>query len=182
MNAQKQTATIQFSETDGSGVFMREIESNYYKFISLLRQNGLRTMAYQEAPVLIDKNPELKEQLKGKRLYIDGAAFAFSKLWGSALSALSGYCTFNEEGQLTPGRGDIEKTIYVWKNKTVHGWKGNQPVLLSVYTDVTSRINWCRYLLDTNISPDEVVSAVVGIKDDRKTETAKPYIDALRMV
>ena len=54
------------------GVFINQTEANHKDSMCILQQNGLRPLNYKEALVKIDQNPELKEQLKGKRFNIDG--------------------------------------------------------------------------------------------------------------
>ena len=151
----QETVQVQFNEVRNSGVFIAPTRADLEKSLSLLKQNGFRPMTYQEALVKIDQNPELKEQLKGNRFYLEGKG-----------SALSGYYTFNDKGKLTQGAGDIEKTIYVYK--------GNQPLLLYVRDDELARYNERRFGLDAYVGPSGVAPVVVGVKIDH--EAAAPKI------
>jgi hypothetical protein len=150
----KETVQVEFREVNASGVFLAQTEANQKNSMSLLQQNGFRPLTYQEAIVKIDQNPELKEQLKGKWFYLDGKG-----------SQLSGYYTFNDKGELTQGKGDIEKTVYVWK--------GSQPLSLYVRTDVDARDLVRRFLLSAYLEPSVVASVVVGVRTGHEVATPK---------
>ncbi len=145
---------VEFREVNTTGVFLAHTEANQKTSVALLKQNGFRALTYQEALVKIDQNPELKEQLKGKRFYLDGKG-----------SALSGHYTFNGKGELTQGKGDIEKTVRVYK--------GNQPLSLFVHTDNGARIDMRRFYLYAGNSPDNAARVVVGVKDAHEVGTPK---------
>ncbi len=153
----KETVQIAFREVNASGVFIAQTEANQKNSMSLLKQNGLRPLTYQEAIIKIDQNPELKEQLKGKWFYLDGKG-----------SQLLGYYTFNDKGEFTQGKGDIEKTVYVYK--------GSQPMSLDVYMDDDAFFSERRFLLYANDGPHYVASVVVGVPAGH--EMATPKIEA----
>lgn len=148
----RETAQVSFREISNSGVSIAFTNANQKDSMSLLQQNGLRAMTYQEALVTIDKNPELKEQLKGKWFWLDGKG-----------TELSGYYTFNEKGELTKGKGNIEKTVYAWS--------GSQPLSLSVRTDGDARFYERRYSLSAYGGPSGVASVVVGVKIGHEVAT-----------
>ena len=147
-------AETQPKEMDSTAVFMSEIAANHADSMALLQQNGSRPMTYQEALVLIDRGPELKEQLKGKWFYLEGKGLEES-----------GYHTFDNKGNLTEGKGDIEKTVYLWK--------GENPLSLDVHTDDDARINARRFNLLADADPQVVASVVVGIRVGHEAATPK---------
>ncbi len=150
----RQAVQVEFREVNTTGVFLAHTEANQKASMALLKQNGFRALTYQEALVKIDQNPELKEQLKGKWFYLDGKG-----------SALSGYYTFNGKGELTQGKGDMEKTVCVWN--------GNQPLSLDVHSDYDARVSERRFYLDAYDSPDDAARVVVGVKDAHEVGTPK---------
>ena len=149
--------TVQFNEVRNSGVFITQTEANRKKSMSLLQQKGYRALTYQEALVKIDQNPELKKQLKEKWFYLEGKG-----------SALSGYYTFNDKGELTQGKGDIEKTVYVRE--------GFWPLSLDVHTDKFVRDHRRRFSLNANNNPHSTARVVVGVRIGH--EVAVPKIEA----
>ena len=153
----KETVQIAFREVNASGVFIAQTEANHKNSMSLLQQNGFRPLTYQEALVEIDKNPELKEQLKGKWFYLDGKG-----------SQLSGYYAFNDKGELTRGKGDLERTVYVWK--------GPWPLSLAVHEGDLVRHDEGRFYLYADNAPSYVAGVVVGVRIGR--EVATPKIEA----
>ena len=150
----KQRNETQFREINATTVYISETRANRADSMSLLRRNGLEPLTYQEAIVRLDQSPELKEQLKGKWFYLDGKD-----------SQLSGYYTFNQKGELTQGKGDVERTIYVWK--------GSQPFSIDVLKDNYSRNNGGRYLLLAYHSPSLIARVVVGVRPGHETATTK---------
>jgi hypothetical protein len=148
---------VQFKEVNASGVFTYRIDVNHVDSMALLRQNGLRPLTYKEALVLIDKNPELKRELKHEWedtwFYLEGS-----------LNACSGFYTFNEKGELTPGKGDVSKTILVWG--------GNRPLQLHVSSDMALKMPTLiigkderySFRLDTIQFPAHRAPIVVGVK------------------
>ena len=121
-----------------------EIRADYRESMKILKEHGLRLLTFQEALVAIDKDPNLKEQLKGKRLYLDGRG-----------SQLSEDYTFNDEGELTQGIGDMERTVYAWKS--------SRPLSLDVRTDNKASHYGRRFYLNAFNDPQRSASAVVGI-------------------
>ena len=154
----RETVQVQFKDVRNSGVFIAQTEANQKNSMSLLQQNGFRALTYQEALVKIDQNPELKEQLKENWFYLEGKGFAWP-----------GYYTFNDKGELTQGKGDIEKTVFVYK--------GSQPLSLRVLTDYYARHDEMRFVLDALVDPSSVAQVVVGVRTDH--EVTAPKIEAL---
>lgn len=148
----RETAQVAFREISNSGVSIAFTNANQKESMSLLQQNGLRAMTYQEALVKIDQNPELKEQLKGKWFYLAGEG-----------SSLSGFYTFNEKGELTQGKGNKEKTVYACN--------GSQPLSLHVHSDYYARFVEGRYFLYAYYVPSTVASAAVGVRDAHEVGT-----------
>ncbi len=150
----RETVQVQFNEVRNSGVFIAQIEANQKNSMSLLQQNGFRALTYQEALVKVDQNPELKKQLKGNRFYIEEKG-----------SALAGYYTFNDKGELIQGKEDIDKTVYVYK--------GSRPLSLAVLTDYDARHGEMRFVLDALVDPSYGASVVVGVRIDHKVAAPK---------
>ena len=148
----RETAQVAFREVSNSGVSIAFTNANHKDSMSILQQNGLRAMTYQEALVKIDQNPELKEQLKGRWFYLAGEG-----------TELSGFYTFNEKGELTRGKGNIEKTIYAYS--------GSQPLSLFVLTAYLARIDERRYGFDAVDGPSGVAGVVVGVRDAHEVGT-----------
>ena len=152
---QKETVQVVFGEVSNTGVFIAKIEANHKDSMSILRQNGLRPLTCSEALVKIDQSPKLKEQLKGLWFYLDGKG-----------SALSEFCTFNDKGELRQGKGDIEKTVWVFY--------GDLPLKLYVpYIDNDARIIGRRFDLYANTYPNLVARVVVGVRPDHEMATPK---------
>ncbi len=142
-------AQVQPNEVRGSGVFVAKIRSDYNDSMALLRQNGLRPLAFREALVKIDQDPELKERLKGKWFYLEGKG-----------TELSGYYTFDEKGELFRGKGEIERTVYICD--------GPQPLSLVVLNGSYVRYDERRFGLDAYSGPDNIATAVVGIRIEKE--------------
>ncbi len=143
-----ETSQSKFKEVGTTGVFILQTYENYKGSIYALQQNGLRPLTHQEALVLIDQNQELKDQLKGKWFYIDGNE-------SSLPCPSSGFYTFNDKGELTKGKGEIEKTVYVYK--------GPQPLSLVVHTDYNISDNEKRFVIDGNLPLEDIAQIVVGL-------------------
>jgi hypothetical protein len=150
----RQRTETQFKEVNATSVHISETKANHANSMALLQQNGLRPMTYKEAIVLIDGNPELKEQLKGKWFYLDGKGLKES-----------GYHTFDNEGKLTKGKGDIEKTVYAYS--------GKNPLSLYVFTDYYVGFNERRFYLNADYVPQDVASVVVGVRAGHEVATPK---------
>lgn len=145
---------IKFSAVDNTGVFMANTKANQKDSMSLLKQNGLRALSYQEAFVKIDKNPKLKDQLKGKWVYLKGEG-----------SELSGFYMFNDKGELSKisgpailkkGKGDLEKIVFVLK--------GSEPLSLLVQTDDFARYGGFRSGIYARYGHTDIAGAVIGVK------------------
>ena len=150
----KETVQVEFKEVGTTGVFMARIEANQINSLNLLQQNGFRALTYQEAFTKIYQNPELKEQLKGRWLYLDGKG-----------SELSGFYMFNDLGELAKiagpailkkGQGDLEKIVFVLK--------GSQPLSLLVQTDDFARYGGFRFGLYATYGHSDVAGVVVGVR------------------
>ncbi len=146
---------VEFREVGTSGVFIAHTEANQINSMDLLQQNGFRALTFQEALMKIDQNPELKERLKGRWLYLDGKG-----------SELSGFYMFNEKGELSKisgpailkkGQGDLEKFVFVLK--------GSQPLSLLVQTDDFARYGGFRFGLYASYGHSDVAGVVVGVRD-----------------
>ena len=144
IKAAAEKAKVEFREV-GAGVFIAETKANHEDSMSILQRNGFRALTYQEALVKIDQNQELKEQLKRRSFYLDGKD-----------SALSEYYIFNEKGELTQGKGETEKTVFVCK--------GSQPLSLLVHGDYLAGHFGGRFYLDAIDAPSDVVGVVVGVR------------------
>lgn len=142
----KQRVEARFREISATTVHISETKASRINSMLLLEQNGLRPMTYQEAIVLIDRSPELKTELKGKWFYLDGKSLKES-----------GYYTFNNEGRLTEGKGDIEKTVYAYS--------GNGPLSLAVHAEEDAAAGGLRFVLDANFDSRVVALVVVGVHD-----------------
>jgi len=143
-------------EVGTTGVFLAHIKANQKSSMKLLQQYGFRFLTYQEALIKIDQNPELKEQLKGRWLYLNEKG-----------SGLSGFYIFNEKGELTKisgpailkkGKGDLEKIVFVLK--------GSQMLSLLVQTDDFARYGGFRFGLFATYGQSDVAGVVVGAKVD----------------
>jgi hypothetical protein len=104
--------------------------------------------------VEIDQKPELKEQLKGRWLYLDGKS-----------AELSGFYMFNGKGELgkiagpailKKGKGDLEKIVFVLK--------GSQPLSLLVQTDDFARYGGFRFGLYASYGQSDVAGVVIGVR------------------
>ena len=145
---------VSFGEISSTGVFMAHTKANQKDSMNLLKQNGLRALTYQKALVKIDQNPELKGQLKGRWVYLDGKG-----------TELSGFYMFNEKGELTKisgpailkkGKGDLEKIVFVLK--------GSEPLSLLVQTDDFSRYGGFRSGIYARYGHTDIAGAVIGVK------------------
>ncbi len=149
------TAQVQFKEVGNSGIFIAQAEANQKNSMRLLKQNGFRALTYREALVKIDLNPELKKQLNGNRFYLKGKG-----------PAQPGYYTFNEKGEFAQGKGDMEKTVYVYP--------GPQPLMLIVHVGEVARVAGGRFALRVG-NPSGIAWAVAGIRAGH--EVATPRIE-----
>lgn len=143
-----------FQEVGTTGVFTAQTEANQTNSMDQLQKNGLKALTYQEALIKIGQNPELKEQLKGRWLYLDGKA-----------TELSGFYMFNEKGELAKisgpailkkGKGDLEKIVFVLK--------GSQPLSLLVQTDDFARYGGFRFGIYATYGHSDVAGMVVGVR------------------
>jgi hypothetical protein len=154
----KETVQVEFREIGTTGVFLAHTVANQVKSMNLLKQNGFRPLAYQEALMKIDENPELKEQLKGRWLYLAERGFDFS-----------GFYIFNEKRELVvkisgpavlkKGKGDLEKIVFVLK--------GSQPLSLLLQTDDFTRYGGFRFGLFATYGQSDVTGVVVGVRVDQ---------------
>ena len=152
----KETVQVVFREVGTTGVFMAHTQANRENSIKLLQQNGFKALTYQETLTKIDQNPELKEQLKGRWLYLDEKGLE-----------LSGFYSFNEKGELMKiagpailkkGQGDLEKIVFILK--------GSQPLSLLVQTDDFARYGGFRFGIYATYGHSDVAGVVVGVRVD----------------
>jgi hypothetical protein len=155
----EETSQVACKDAGTSGVSIAFTNANYEETVSILRHNEnmpLQLLIYQNAFVKMDADPALKDQLKGhkkdkgheeNRFYVDGD--------GSRLS--SGYYHFNEDGELMAGKGDIERTIFVY----IDAHK-SQKLSIYVYGDEEAERGGRRYALDRYESPTTEANVVVG--------------------
>jgi hypothetical protein len=121
----------QFREVNATGVFVLKTKANHADSMALLEQNGLRPLKCSEALVLIDRHPELKEQLKGKWFHLDEAEKGPKK---------RARYTFDNEGTLSKVKRDRERTV--------NFWDGKNPLSLYVRVDNDARVSESRFFLD----------------------------------
>ncbi len=145
---------LEFKEVGSTGVFIAHTQTNQIDSMNQLQQNGFRALTYQEALTKIDQTPELKEQLKGRWLYLDGKA-----------TELSGFYMFNEKGELAKisgpailkkGKGDLEKIVFVLK--------GSKPLSLLVQTDDFARYGGFSFGIYATYGQSDVAGVVVGVR------------------
>jgi hypothetical protein len=150
----KETGQVEFSEIGTTGVFIAHKQANQEISMNLLQQNSFRALTYQEAFVKMDQNPELKEQLKGRWLYLNGKG-----------SELSGFYIFDDKGELSKiagpsilkkGKGDLEKIVFVLK--------GSEPLSLLVQTDDFARYGGFRFGIYATYGHSDVAGVVVGVR------------------
>ena len=153
----KEPDRVEFKEA--GGIFVAFTDADQKRSMSLLQQNGLRPLTYQEALAWINQNPEFMNQLKGKWFYLDGKGLQ-----------LSGYYTFNDKGELIQGKGDIGKTVYVCN--------GSQQLSLNVHTDEGAHWDGWRFVLGADFGPQGVASVVAGVRAD--SEVAAPKIEIVK--
>lgn len=150
----KESLQAEFIELGKTGVFIASIQGNQENSMHLLKQNGFRALTTQEALTKIDQNQELKEQLKGRWLFL-----------GEKGTELSGFYMFNEKGELTKiagpailkkGKGDLEKIVFVLK--------GSNPLSLLVQTDDFARYGGFRFGIYATYGHSDVAGVVVGVR------------------
>ena len=156
----EKTGQVMFEKVGQTGIEFANTKANHKESMELLKLHGLRPLTYQEAIAILAQNPKLKKQLQGTRFYLDGKG-----------SQLSGYYTFNEKGELTQGKGDTEKTVYVYK--------GTQPLSLNVHTDADARWSEMRYDLDADASPVLAAWTVIGVRAGH--EAAMPKEEGVKL-
>lgn len=125
-------------------------EANHADSMKIIEDADLRPMTVGEALLLIDKDPELKEKLKGKWFYLDGKGFKEE----------SGYYKFDSNGDLSKGKGNPEQTLYAYS--------GSNPLSLLVRDGAD--VDYGRFLLDASYDPSDVAPVVVGLKKGRPAE------------
>jgi hypothetical protein len=150
----KESSPVEFIEVDKTGVFIANTQANQENSIKLLKQNGLRALTTQEALTKIDQNQELKEQLKGRWLFLSEKG-----------TELSGFYMFDEKGELTKiagpailkkGKGDLEKIVFVLK--------GAHPLSMLVQTDDFARYGGFRLGIYATYGHSDVAGVVVGVR------------------
>jgi hypothetical protein len=148
----KEASQVEFREVGTTGVFIARAQANQENSMKLLKQNGFRPLTTQEALIKIDQNPELKEQLEGRWLYLDEKG-----------TDLSGFYLFTEEGELSKiagpsilkkGKGDLERIVFVLK--------GSRPLSLLVQTDDFARYGGFRFGIYATYGHSDVAGVLVG--------------------
>lgn len=146
----KEAVQAEFREVGATGVFIAHTEADWRHSRYMLKHNTkrrLRPLTYEEALLKIYQSPELREQLKGKWFYLKGKGLT-----------LSGYYTFNEKGELTPGKGaDIENTL--------SAFEGTKQLSFSVHKDDDANDFRSRFLLTAHFEPSAPAPVVVGVVD-----------------
>jgi len=125
------------------------ISSDYCGTLSSLKEHGLRAMTYPEALVILSRDANLKEKLKGKDFWIDGVGIYLNE-W---------YYVLQPDGSLISGlSSDREKNVSVIKNQ--------QMLLLVIYSDQDcAGLNW-RYVIRDSRPNIDAPSVAVGIPQD----------------
>jgi hypothetical protein len=150
----KESLRVEFKEVGITGVYMARVQTDQQNSMKLLQQNGFRALTVQEALIKIDQNPELKEQLKGRWLYLLEKG-----------SELSGFYMFNEKGELAKiagpailkkGKGNLERIVFVLK--------GSHPLSLLVQTDDFARYGGFRFGIYATYGHSNVAGVVVGVR------------------
>lgn len=154
----KETVQIDFKEVGKTGVFVSQTDADHKNSLSILQQYGLEPLTYQEAIARINQHEQLKEQLKYTMFYLDGKCYL-----------LPGFNTVDHNGELTPGKRDIERTVFVNP--------GQQPLVLRVHADYDALFRKSRFNLYADGSPDEVAHVVVGVQAGHKM--TMPKVEAL---
>ena len=139
VQAQKEVTQVAFRETK-AGLHIAKTEANHQDSMSILAANGLRPLTYQEA---LSRAPKLIKELEREWFYLAGNGITED-----------GVYTFNDKGELQPLKGN-EKY-----EQKVRVYPGNRPLLLYVYDFY---YDW-HFNLNANIRPNDVASAVVGVK------------------
>ena len=123
-------------------------EVNRKHSIRVLNGLGLRPITYQEALFALDRNPELKEQLKGRWFWI----------YGNGIE-IGGFHTIQPDGILKEGPSpDREKVVYVAK--------GKRALSLSVTHDGRPDTHIERFRLDARLGHTGIAPVVVGVPDN----------------
>ena len=167
----RETAQVEFREVSQTGVFLARTEANHKNSMAILQQSRspelraldhdfvkLSDKEYLEALFKIIQNPEFIGQLKGKWVHLERKGIQLSR-----------YYHFDNEGKLIEGKGDKEKTIYLYS--------GKNPLSLDVLTGYGARINERRFDLDAGSGPQFVASVVVGVPAGH--EVATPNLEAI---
>jgi hypothetical protein len=150
----KETVQTEFREVGTTGVFIALTKANQENSMKLLQLSGFRALTYQEALVKMDEDPELKEQLKGRWLYLEGKG-----------TELSGFHMFNEKGELAKisgpailkkRKGDLERIVFVLR--------GSEPLSLLVQTDDFARYGGFRFGIYATYGHSDVAGVVVGVR------------------
>jgi len=154
---QERETRVSFREIpiSSTSIFISNIGANHQSSMEHLAKHNLRPLTYQEALVNLMKNPELKEQLKGKWFYLDGVGIDKSELH-----------TIDEQRNLVKGKGASPE-------ETVRVWKGQNPLSLLVNSDDFTADNGRRFYLDADFEPSNVAPVVVGVKVEQKVEDCK---------
>lgn len=184
-----ETVREEFKEVGNSGVFIADAKANYKRSMNLLRQHGLRALTFQEAFEKMSQNPVLMERLGGECFYLKGKGYDRPDIFRHYDDVLDEqtYYTFNEKGELTQGKGNIENTVHIFYCND--GWN---PQLLSVEKvgsdyDRKTRYDFCtgglwlpdgfhyRFELSSE-SAQDIARVVVGVPIDNKVPAPRTKI------
>jgi hypothetical protein len=162
----RQTPPIEIRTPEGIAVLFRleakAIDTNYDEAMKFLKSLGLLSVhqvlsgkygendATGRALALLDAKPQIKSFINENHVeygWFHTGAIGIEK---------SGTYTFDENGKLTEGQGDIEKTVYIRK--------GNNPLSLLVYSDFFATSTHQRFSLIADDSIRYVAPMVVGFK------------------
>jgi len=136
-----QTATPKFTNIE-----ILNQKANHSDSMRILKENGLRPVTCQEILFALDRDPVLKEQLKGKWFWLEGKG-----------TKMSEYHTLQPDYTLKKGRSkDPEKNIYCDS--------GNQPLVFGVNSDTMSAEVGRRFYLYALDAPSDVAPVVVGVR------------------
>lgn len=162
----RETEQVKFEAIGKTGVFLARVNADAEEVMRLLKRYGLLPLIGENMRNPSEKEvakalsivsiPEVLRKLKGTRFPLGGIG-----------TDLIGFNTFNEQG-LTKGKGDIEKTVYVWK--------GPLPLSLNVRTDYGASFDERRFDLYALDVPRLVARVAVGVRASH--EVSAPKIEA----
>ncbi len=148
---------VKFSEIENTKIFITNEKANYNDSIKLLHRNELFQIGYKNILKEIIRTPKLIDNLLGKGFYLKDR----NNLKG-------GFYTFDNEGNLNIGKGDLERTVFVW-NKIIE----DVPLIFRTENDNKAVTNRARYTIHAVYDESTVVPLIVGIKVDSTINSIK---------